>query len=83
LGCGTDGIQWSVLLDFATQVAAADFESSPALKEAQEEITRRQPVWLVTILYRKEFRQLSLAKLMYLAQDSDCGRDKRTTFVHC
>jgi hypothetical protein len=77
LGCGTDEIQWSILLDFATQVAAADFESSPALKEAQEEITRRQPVWLITILYRKEFQQLSLAKLMYLAQDSDCGRDKK------
>ncbi|KAL5383891.1 hypothetical protein DPSP01_005690 [Paraphaeosphaeria sporulosa] len=75
--CGNEELPWKTFIDFATQVAAADFGPSKTLRRAQGEVAAKQPVWLLTLIYEKRTRGLNLAELVFLSKDSVCGRDKK------
>lgn len=77
LVCRKEELPWKTFTDFATQVAAVDFGPFRALRQAQDQISAKQPVWLLKLIYGKRARGLNLAELVFLSKDSVCGRDKK------
>ncbi|KAF2440638.1 hypothetical protein P171DRAFT_524648 [Karstenula rhodostoma CBS 690.94] len=75
--CGEEELPWKTFIDFATQVAAADFGPSRTLRQVQDEVAAKQPVWLLTLIHKKRSRGLNLAELVFLSKHSVCGRDKK------
>jgi hypothetical protein len=79
VACRWNELPWHMLLDFATQipVAAAGFTSPPSLEAAQEPITKRPFVWLITEIYYRITEDLPLAEPIFLSKNSIRGKDKK------
>jgi hypothetical protein len=75
--CRWNELPWHMLLDFATQIAAAGFTSPPSLEAAQEPITKRPFVWLITEMYHRITEDLTLAEPIFLSKNSIRGKDKK------
>ena len=75
--CGFEELPWKTFVDFATQVAAADFGSNTQLRHIKSDILERQATWLLTLIYKKRRRGLNLAELVFLSKDAVCEFDKK------
>ncbi|KAF2803167.1 uncharacterized protein BDZ99DRAFT_468504 [Mytilinidion resinicola] len=69
LVCGDGWLKWDQLVEFSMNVAMADF-SRRRLREAKRKVMDKQPVWLLSLLYRHGTRSLTLARLVYLSKAS-------------
>jgi hypothetical protein len=65
IACGESELPWSTFINFATRAALLDGACATTWK--------RQYVWLFTQIYQNEPQSLTIGKLIFLAQDSQCG----------
>jgi hypothetical protein len=65
IACGEIELPWNTFVNFASRAALLDHVCPT--------ISKRQYVWLLTQIYQNEPKSLTIGKLIYLAQDSQCG----------
>ncbi|KAF2496638.1 hypothetical protein BU16DRAFT_525794 [Lophium mytilinum] len=82
LVCGDGWLKWDQLVEFSINVAIADF-SERRLRQARRKVMEKQPVWLISKMYRKSQSStngFSLATLIYLSEASKATRS--VDYVH-